>query len=299
MARPPGQPLLHSLALRRCLLSLPAVYSCLSSPSPPLVAHLSTQVIYGDTDSIMVYTGSDNLQEVVKLGQQIKREVRGAATVWWVWGWHGTASCIWDKQLHLSLQHTGAENTACHHCGGCFRDLLVCHLPQFHLLLPAHQVNKRYRLLEIEMDGVFKCMLLLKKKKYASVKVDVQADGTTTEVGGGGAGHRAGCTVDLSQPSQFTVNTPAHRAWCPLLFPCAQIMEQKGLDIVRRDWCPLSKVRSGGLGLVEDVVGWSCSNPVTFVVGLRCCRFRRAMLPTNQSLSVLCRMWATLRCAPS
>ena len=32
-------------------------------------------------------------------------------------------------------------------------------------LLPALQVNKRYRLLEIEMDGVFKCMLLLKKKK--------------------------------------------------------------------------------------------------------------------------------------
>lgn len=58
------------------------------------------QVIYGDTDSIMVYTGSDNLQEVVKLGQQIKREVRGAAAFWWVWGWHGTASCVWDKQLH-------------------------------------------------------------------------------------------------------------------------------------------------------------------------------------------------------
>lgn len=93
------------------------------------------EVIYGDTDSIMVYTSSENLQEVVKLGQQIKREV-----------------------------------------------------------------NKRYRLLEIEMDGVFKCMLLLKKKKYASVKVEVQADGSTVEV-----------------------------------------MEQKGLDIVRRDWCPLSK----------------------------------------------------------
>lgn len=93
------------------------------------------EVIYGDTDSIMVYTGSDNLQEVVKLGQQIKREV-----------------------------------------------------------------NKRYRLLEIEMDGVFKCMLLLKKKKYASVKIEVAADGSTVE-----------------------------------------IMEQKGLDIVRRDWSPLSK----------------------------------------------------------
>lgn len=46
----------------------------------------------------------------------------------------------------------------------------------------TRQVNKRYRLLEIEMDGVFKCMLLLKKKKYASVKVEVQADGSTVEV---------------------------------------------------------------------------------------------------------------------
>jgi DNA polymerase alpha subunit A len=45
-------------------------------------------------------------------------------------------------------------------------------------------VNKRYRLLEIEMDGVFKCMLLLKKKKYASVKVEVTADGSTVEVSG-------------------------------------------------------------------------------------------------------------------
>ena len=32
------------------------------------------------------------------------------------------------------------------------------------------------------MDGVFKCMLLLKKKKYASVKVEVQADGSSVEV---------------------------------------------------------------------------------------------------------------------
>lgn len=50
------------------------------------------------------------------------------------------------------------------------------------IALCAWQVNKRYRLLEIEMDGVFKCMLLLKKKKYASVKVEVQADGSTVEV---------------------------------------------------------------------------------------------------------------------
>ena len=33
------------------------------------------------------------------------------------------------------------------------------------------EVNKRYKLLEIEMDGVYKCMLLLKKKKYAAIKI--------------------------------------------------------------------------------------------------------------------------------
>ncbi len=57
---------------------------CCSSTTPELsdprlgllLSLLATlQVIYGDTDSIMVYTGSENLQEVVKLGQQIKREV--------------------------------------------------------------------------------------------------------------------------------------------------------------------------------------------------------------------------------
>lgn len=62
------------------------------------------------------------------------------------------------------------------------------------------EVNKRYRLLELEMDGVFKTMLLLKKKKYAAMKVEMLPDGTA-----------------------------------------GTVLETKGLDIVRRDWCPLSK----------------------------------------------------------
>ena len=33
-------------------------------------------------------------------------------------------------------------------------------------------VNKRYNLLEIEMDGFFQRMLLLKKKKYAALAVE-------------------------------------------------------------------------------------------------------------------------------
>lgn len=44
------------------------------------------------------------------------------------------------------------------------------------------EVNKRYRLLEIEEDGLFKRMLLLKKKKYAALKLKREADGSWSEV---------------------------------------------------------------------------------------------------------------------
>lgn len=64
------------------------------------------------------------------------------------------------------------------------------------------QVNKLYRYLEIEIDGIFASMLLLKKKKYAALVVD-----------------------DLPGPGGLVTT---HR-------------EAKGLDLVRRDWCVLSK----------------------------------------------------------
>ncbi|KAK5665249.1 DNA-directed DNA polymerase alpha catalytic subunit pol1 [Batrachochytrium dendrobatidis] len=64
-------------------------------------------VIYGDTDSIMIYTNSTDLAEVKRIGQELKRAV-----------------------------------------------------------------NKRYNLLEIELDGFFERMLLLKKKKYAAILVE-------------------------------------------------------------------------------------------------------------------------------
>lgn len=38
-------------------------------------------------------------------------------------------------------------------------------------------VNDRYKLLEIDLDGIFQRLLLLQKKKYAAVKVE---DGTRT-----------------------------------------------------------------------------------------------------------------------
>lgn len=41
-------------------------------------------------------------------------------------------------------------------------------------------MNKLYKLLEIDIDGVFKSLLLLKKKKYAALMVEQQGDGRYT-----------------------------------------------------------------------------------------------------------------------
>lgn len=38
-------------------------------------------------------------------------------------------------------------------------------------------MNKLYKLLEIDIDGIFKSLLLLKKKKYAALVVEPTADG--------------------------------------------------------------------------------------------------------------------------
>ena len=65
--------------------------------SPP---QLNLEVIYGDTDSIMINSNTRDLQEAEKTAQLVKKEV-----------------------------------------------------------------NKLYRLLEIDVDGIYKAMLLLRKKK--------------------------------------------------------------------------------------------------------------------------------------
>lgn len=62
------------------------------------------------------------------------------------------------------------------------------------------QVNTKYTMLEIDIDGVFRRTLLLKKKKYAAQVVTKEADGSYKEA-----------------------------------------LEVKGLDIVRRDGCDLSR----------------------------------------------------------
>lgn len=92
---------------------------------------LSYDVIYGDTDSIMIDSKSDKINDAKKIGEEVKSII-----------------------------------------------------------------NKSYKCLEIDLDGIFKSMLLLKKKKYAALVYDENGN---------------------------------HKP------------EMKGLDLVRRDWCSLSK----------------------------------------------------------
>jgi len=96
---------------------------------------LGFSVIYGDTDSIMINTGTTKIPQAMEMGKKLKGEV-----------------------------------------------------------------NQLYKCLEIEIDGIFKSMLLLKKKKYAALIVE-------------------------------NPGTPEEKI----------TTELKGLDMVRRDWCPLSK----------------------------------------------------------
>ncbi|CAI5962356.1 unnamed protein product [Closterium sp. NIES-64] len=113
--------------------------------------NLNLEVIYGDTDSIMINTGLDDPSQAIAIAHRVKKEV-----------------------------------------------------------------NKRYKLLEIEMDGLFRSMLLLNKKKYASVKL----------------------VLGSSEPPKVL----------------REVSEHKGLDIVRRDWSVLSK-EIGGFCLKQILSG--------------------------------------------
>ena len=103
-----------------------------------LAATLNLDVIYGDTDSIMINTNKEDLNEVRKVGEEFKKVV-----------------------------------------------------------------NTNYKLLEIEIDGIFQRMLLLKKKKYAALVLE-QRDNqwqTTLEMKGLDLVRRDWCELshDVSQ----------------------------------------------------------------------------------------------------
>jgi DNA polymerase alpha subunit A len=80
-----------------------------------LAEELNLEVIYGDTDSIMIHTNTEDLTKVNQIGEDLKKKV-----------------------------------------------------------------NDMYKLLEIEMDGLFKRLLLLKKKKYAAITI-TEKDGKLRE----------------------------------------------------------------------------------------------------------------------
>ncbi|KAH3672422.1 hypothetical protein WICMUC_004258 [Wickerhamomyces mucosus] len=100
-----------------------------------LAESIGLRVVYGDTDSVMIDTGSDNFKEAIKIGEDFKLKV-----------------------------------------------------------------NERYRLLEIDIDNVFKRLLLHAKKKYAAMNASFD-----------------------NQGNEITT------------------LEVKGLDMKRREYCPLSK----------------------------------------------------------
>ncbi|KAG6729216.1 hypothetical protein I3842_01G015200 [Carya illinoinensis] len=116
--------------------------------------NLNLEVIYGDTDSIMIYSGLNDIAKAKAIAGKVIQEV-----------------------------------------------------------------NKKYRCLEIDLDGLYKRMLLLKKKKYAAVKV------------------------------QFKDGMPY------------EVIERKGLDMVRRDWSLISK-ELGDFCLSQILSGGSCEDVV-------------------------------------
>lgn len=122
---------------------------------------LQLNVIYGDTDSIMINTNIPAKDEFEEEG-----------------------SGVGDKEKIKQVKELGNR--------------------------VKREVNKLYRSLELEVDGIFKCMLLLKKKKYAALVVSEKGDALVYD------------------------------------------KEMKGLDLVRRDWCVLS--RETGKYVIDQIL---------------------------------------------
>lgn len=68
------------------------------------------------------------------------------------------------------------------------------------------QVNDRYRLLEIDLDGVFQRLLLLQKKKYAAVKMEEEKK-TSIEVKGLDMKRREYCVLSKNVSQYVAVSS--------------------------------------------------------------------------------------------
>lgn len=73
--------------------------------------------------------------------------------------------------------------------------------------LVKNAVNKLYKSLELELDGIFKCMLLLKKKKYAALTVAETARSAATSPPFAGSSHKM-CKAESDMPTAPSDSSP-------------------------------------------------------------------------------------------
>lgn len=105
---------------------------------------------------------------------------------------------------------------------------------------------------QLELDGIFKCMLLLKKKKYAALTVSETPEGGLTyakELKGldlvrALAAGLVGFWRCLGRRMEPVI-APAHALLCGHQYTCVRMclpaLHHTRIKQVRRDWCVLSK----------------------------------------------------------
>lgn len=101
-------------------------------------------------------------------------------------------------------------------------------------------VNDRYKLLEIDLDGIFKRLLLLQKKKYAAVKVeDAVGDKSTIEVKGLDMKRREYCALSKTV-SQYVLLFLSAFAQRVHYAAAGMSLTRSSLVMQRRSWWRIS-----------------------------------------------------------
>jgi DNA polymerase alpha subunit A len=105
------------------------------------------------------------------------------------------------------------------------------------------EVNKMYKTLELEIDGVFKPLLLLKKKKYAAVKVSQATDATFTyekEMKGLDLVRRDWC-IQSKETGRFVIDQILSGRECELVVDTIHQHMEELANKMRNDELPLDK----------------------------------------------------------